>query len=88
MPSEYAASVASEGADDVDAASTQSKRGWFKKKKRSKSNAGSLGRDTVGSGGTDGGRERDEDDIVTPLTRTAREEEWRLGDDIRQHLDI
>ncbi|KAJ8117345.1 hypothetical protein OPT61_g1434 [Boeremia exigua] len=42
VPSEYAASVASEGGDDVDAASTQSKRSWFKKKKRSKSNAGSV----------------------------------------------
>ncbi|KAH6616763.1 peroxisomal membrane protein PEX31 [Boeremia exigua] len=87
VPSEYAASVASEGGDD-DAASTQSKRGWFKKKKRTKSSSGSLGRETVGSGGTDGGRDRDEDDIVTPLQRAAREEEWRLGDDIRQHLDI
>lgn len=87
MPSEYAASIASEGGDDADAASTQSKRTWFKKKARSKSNA-SAGRETVGSGGTDGGRERDEDDIATPLERTAREDEWRLGDDIRQHLDI
>lgn len=87
MPSEYAASVASEGGDE-DAASTQSKRGWFKKKKRTKSNAESLGKETVGSGGTDGGREREDDDIVSPLDRTAREEEWRLGDDIRQHLDI
>lgn len=89
VPSEYAASVASDAAvDDGDAGSTQSKRGWFKKKKRSKSNAGSAGRETVGSAGTDGGRERDEDDIVTPIERTAREDEWRLGDDIRQHLDI
>ncbi|KAF2997652.1 peroxisome- protein [Curvularia kusanoi] len=90
VPSEaYAASVAtSEGGLDDDAASTQSKRGWFKKKPRTKSNAGSLGRETASSGGTDGGRERDEDDIVSPLERNAREEEWRLGDDIRQHLDI
>ena len=89
VPSEYAASVTSEGAgDDADAASTQSKMSWFKKKKRSKSNAGSLGKETVGSGGTDGERERDEDDVMTPLERTARDDEWRLGDDIRQHLDI
>jgi hypothetical protein len=97
VPSEYAASVASEASmsearseagEAEDAQSTQSKRGWFKKKKRTKSNAGSLGKETVGSGGTDGGRERDEDDVMTPLERTAREDEWRLGDDIRQHLDI
>jgi hypothetical protein len=78
----------SEAGEAEDAQSTQSKRGWFKKKKRTKSNAGSLGKETVGSGGTDGGRERDEDDVMTPLERTAREDEWRLGDDIRQHLDI
>ncbi|KAF3051037.1 peroxisome- protein [Didymella keratinophila] len=93
VPSEYAASVASEAAmseagEVEDAQSTQTKRSWFKKKKRSKSNAGSLGKETVGSGGTDGGRERDEDDVMTPLERTTREDEWRLGDDIRQHLDI
>ena len=93
VPSEYAASVASEAGtseagEAEDAQSTPSKRTWFKKKKRTKSNAESLGKDTVGSGGTDGGRERDEGDVMTPLERTAREDEWRLGDDIRQHLDI
>lgn len=90
MPSEYAASETgmSETGEVEDAQSTQTKRSWFKKKKRSKSNAESLGKETVGSGGTDGGRERDEDDVMTPLERTAREDEWRLGDDIRQHLDI
>lgn len=91
VPSEYAASVSSEvdGGTDVDASSTQSKRGWFKKKKRTKSNAGSVGNATVGSGGTDGGRDRDEgDDVLNPLGRTVRDDEWRLGDDIRQHLDI
>ncbi|XPS96748.1 hypothetical protein M3J09_006005 [Ascochyta lentis] len=91
VPSEYAASIASEvgGEVDADAASTQSRRGWFKKKKRSKSNAGSLGKETMGSGGTDGGRDRDEgDDVLNPLERTVRDDEWRLGDDIRQHLDI
>jgi hypothetical protein len=90
VPSEYAASETgmSETGEVEDAQSTQTKRSWFKKKKRSKSNAESLGKETVGSGGTDGGRERDEDDVMTPLERTAREDEWRLGDDIRQHLDI
>lgn len=89
VPSEYAASVASEGGEDTDAASVQSKKNWFGKKKRSKSNAGSMGKETVSSGGTDGGRERDEsDDVLRPLERTVREDEWRLGDDIRQHLDI
>ncbi|KAF1933083.1 Pex24p-domain-containing protein [Didymella exigua CBS 183.55] len=91
VSSEYAASVASERSevgDGEDAQSTQSKRSWFKKKNRTKSNAGSVGKETVGSGGTDGGRERNEDDVMTPLERTAREDEWRLGDDIRQHLDI
>lgn len=73
----------------MDAASTQSKRSWFKKKKRSKSNSESLGKGTIGSGGTDGARDRDdEDDVLNPLERTVRDNEWRLGDDIRQHLDI
>jgi hypothetical protein len=39
----------------------------------------------VGSAGT---RRSDEDDLSSPLDRMARDEEWRLGDDIRQHLDI
>lgn len=43
----------------------------------------------MGSSGTEGGRERDEgDDVLSPLERTVRDDEWRLGDDIRQHLDI
>ncbi|KAF2687172.1 Pex24p-domain-containing protein [Lentithecium fluviatile CBS 122367] len=89
--SEYAACAAS----DTDAASTKSKRGWFKKRSRSRG-GGSIG----GSGGSETGvtivsststnvsRRSDEDDVHTPLERTAREDEWRLGDDIRMQLDI
>jgi hypothetical protein len=81
---EYAASVTS----DNDAASTQSKRTWFKKKMRTKSNTGSVSNITVTSSGTDLSRRSEEDDLHSPIERTVREDEWRLGDDIRQHLDI
>jgi hypothetical protein len=82
---EYAASVIS----DTDAASTKSKRSsWFKKKRRSKSTSGSVSNVTIASGGTDVSRRSEEDDVHSPLDRTVREDEWRLGDDIRQHLDM
>lgn len=81
---EYAASVVS----DTDAASTKSRRSWFKRK-RSKSNCGSVsGATAVSDAGTSGTRRSDEDDVQSPLDRIVRDEEWRLGDDIRQHLDI
>ena len=74
---------------DTDAASTKSKRSWFKKKRRSKSTGGgSVSNATVASSSTDVSRRSDEDDVMSPLERTVREDEWRLGDDIRQHLDI
>jgi hypothetical protein len=82
---EYAASVIS----DTDAASTKSKRSsWFKKKRRSKSTSGSVSNVTIASEGTDVSRRSEEDDVHSPIDRTVREDEWRLGDDIRQHLDI
>jgi hypothetical protein len=82
---EYAASITS----DTDAASTKSKRSWFKKKRRSKSTGGSVsGVTVVSDSGTGGTRRSEEDDVQSPLERIVREEEWRLGDDIRQHLDI
>jgi hypothetical protein len=82
---EYAASITS----DTDAASTKSKRSWFKKKRRSKSTSGSVSGVTVVSDtGTHGTRRSDEDDVQSPLDRIVRGEEWRLGDDIRQHLDM
>jgi hypothetical protein len=82
---EYAASITS----DTDAASTKSKRSWFKKKRRSKSTGGSVsGVTVVSESGTGGTRRSEEDDVQSPLERIVREEEWRLGDDIRQHLDI
>jgi hypothetical protein len=82
---EYAASVAS----DTDAASTKSKRSWFKKKRRSKSTGGSVSNATIASStSTNLSQRSDEDDVHSPLDRTVREDEWRLGDDIRQHLDI
>ena len=81
---EYAASVTS----DTDAASTKSKRSWFKKK-RTKSTSGSVsGATEISDAGTSGTRRSDEDDVQSPLDRMVRDEEWRLGDDIRQHLDI
>jgi hypothetical protein len=81
---EYAASVVS----DTDGASTKSKRSWFKKK-RSKSTSGSVSNATIASStSTNVSQRSDEDDLHSPLERTVREDEWRLGDDIRQHLDI
>jgi hypothetical protein len=82
---EYAASITS----DTDAASTKSKRSWFKKKRRTKSTGGSVsGATVVSDTGTGGSRRSDEDDMQSPLDRIVRDEEWRLGDDIRQHLDM
>lgn len=72
---------------DTDATSTKSKRSWFKKKRRSKS-SNSVSMATMASESTGGSRRSEEDDVVSPLERTVREDEWRLGDDIRQHLDI
>ncbi|KAF2267891.1 Pex24p-domain-containing protein [Lojkania enalia] len=84
--SEYAASIAS----DTDATSTRSRRSWFKKKHhRSRSRGGSDKAATIASStSTDLSRRSDEDDFASPLERTAREDEWRLGDDIRMQLDI
>jgi hypothetical protein len=73
---------------DTDAASTKSKGSWFKKKRRSKSTGGSVDNATVTSAGTEGSRRSEEDDVHSPLERRGREDEWRLGDEIRQHLDI
>ncbi|KAF2190946.1 peroxisomal membrane protein PEX31 [Zopfia rhizophila CBS 207.26] len=80
--SEYAASIT----DDTDAASTKSRRSWFKK--RSRSLPGSDKAATIGSSTSIETRRSDENDVHTPLERTAREDEWRLGDDIRMQLDI
>ncbi|KAF2244109.1 Pex24p-domain-containing protein [Trematosphaeria pertusa] len=83
--SEYAPSTTS----DTDAASTKSKRGWFKKKRRSRSRGGSDTAATIASStSTNLSRRSDEDDVHTPLERTTREDEWRLSDDIRMQLDI
>lgn len=73
---------------DTDAASTRSKRSWFKKKRRSKSTGGSVDNATIVSDRTDVSRRSEEEDVHSPLERTVRDDEWRLGDDIRQHLDI
>ncbi|RMZ72369.1 peroxisomal membrane PEX31 [Pyrenophora seminiperda CCB06] len=84
---EYAASVMS---DNTDAASTKSKRSWFKRKRRDTSTTSRSvsGATMVSDAGTTGTRRSDEDDVQSPLERIVREEEWRLGDDIRQHLDF
>lgn len=42
----------------------------------------------VSDTGTDVSRRSDEDDVQSPIERIVRDDEWRLGDDIRQHLDI
>ncbi|KAF1999640.1 Pex24p-domain-containing protein [Amniculicola lignicola CBS 123094] len=98
---ECAASVT----DDTDAASTKSRRSWFKKHARSRSKNGSdkaatiasdkaatIGSDKAAtiasSSSTEMSKRSDEDDVHTPLERTAREDEWRLGDDIRMQLDL
>lgn len=82
--SEYAPSIASE----TDAASTKSKKSWFKKR-RERSRGGSDTAATIASStSTNLSRRSDEDDVHTPLERTAREDEWRLTDDIRMQLDI
>jgi hypothetical protein len=74
---------------DTDAASTKSKHSWFKKKRRSKSTSGSVSGVTIASStSTDVGRRSEEEDVHSPLERRAREDEWRIGDDIRQHLDM
>ncbi|ORY17834.1 integral peroxisomal membrane peroxin-domain-containing protein [Clohesyomyces aquaticus] len=73
--------------DDTDTASTKSKRSWFKR--RSRSAAGSDKAATVASSSsTNLSRRSDEDDVHSPLERNIREDEWRLGDDIRMQLDI
>jgi hypothetical protein len=77
---EYAASVVS----DTDAASAKTKRSWFRKR-RSRSMTASVDGATIAS---DLSRRSDEDDVHSPLERNIRDEEWRLGDDIRQHLDM
>ncbi|KAH9877645.1 hypothetical protein IAQ61_003013 [Plenodomus lingam] len=74
-------------ASDTDALSTKSKKSWFKRK-RTKSNAGSASNVTVTSTGSSVGRRSEEEDVQSPVERMVRDEEWRLGDDIRQHLDI
>jgi hypothetical protein len=87
LDTDYAASIAS----DTDGASTKSRRSWFKKKghSRSRSRHGSDKAATIASStSTDVSRRSDEDDLHTPLERTARDDEWRLGDDIRMQLDI
>jgi hypothetical protein len=45
---------------------------------------------TIASSTSTGGTRRSDEgmDVHTPLERTAREDEWRLGDDIRMQLDI
>jgi hypothetical protein len=74
---------------DTDAASTNCKRSWFKKKRRSKSSSGSVSNLTIASStSTDVGRRSEEEDVHSPLERRVREDEWRIGDDIRQHLDM
>ena len=77
---------------DTDAASTQSRRSWFKKKAKDPSRKEDTGSDKAvtiaSSSSTERSRRSDEDDIVSPLEMTARDDEWRLTDDIRMQLDL
>jgi hypothetical protein len=75
----------------MDAMANRSKRGWFKK--RSGRNRSRGGSDTTAatiamSTSSNMSRRSNEDDVHTPLERTARDDEWRLGDDMRMQLDI
>jgi hypothetical protein len=47
-----------------------------------------MGVTIASSTSTGASRRSEEEDVHTPLERTAREDEWRLGDDIRMQLDI
>jgi hypothetical protein len=87
--SEYASSITTE--DNTDGASTKSKRSWFKKKSSGSNHSrGQSGSDKAATISSDHSRrsEEFEDDVVSPLERNVREDEWRLGDDIRMQLDI
>jgi len=72
---------------DTDALSTKSKRGWFTRK-RARSTGGSVSNATVTSTGSGVSRRSEDEDLQSPIQQIVREDEWRLGDDIRQHLDI
>ena len=74
-------------ASDTDALSTKSKRGWFARK-RARSTGGSVSNATVTSTGSGVSRRSEDEDLQSPIQQIVREDEWRLGDDIRQHLDI
>lgn len=74
-------------ASDADASSVKSKRSWFTRK-RAGSTEGSGSHITVTSTGSNMSRRSQEDDLQSPIQQIGREDEWRLGDDIRQHLDI
>jgi hypothetical protein len=68
--------------EDTDASSTKSqRRGWFRKKK---GKAGSDKSSTIASSSSVDLDRRDEDDLPAP----RRDDEWRLGDDIRMQLDL
>jgi len=74
-------------ASDADASSVKSKRSWFTRK-RASSTEGSGSHITVTSTGSNMSRRSQDDDLQSPIQQIGREDEWRLGDDIRQHLDI
>jgi hypothetical protein len=87
LSADYAPSMHS----DTDAASTKSRRSWFKKKSKnhSRSRRGSDNAPTIASSSsTDISKRSNEDDVLAPLEMTARDDEWRLGDDIRMQLDL
>lgn len=76
-------------ASDCDVTSAKSKRGWFKKRRsRSRGGSDSTAATVATSTSSNFSKRSDEDDVHTPLERTARDDEWRLGDDMRMQLDI
>lgn len=86
-----APSVAS---DNTDAASTRSRRSWFKRKPKADERAPSVNDGvsekaaTIESNSSTSSRRRsDEDDIVRPL-ETLKDDKWRIGDDVRMQLDL
>ena len=74
---------------DCDVPGIKSKRGWFKKRRsRSRGGSDTTAATVATSTSSNFSKRSDEDDVHTPLERTARDDEWRLGDDMRMQLDI
>lgn len=77
--------------DTTDAASTRSRRSWFKRKPKADERAPSVYSEKAAtiesSSSTSSRRRSDDDDIVGPL-ETLKDDKWRIGDDVRMQLDL